>query len=283
VCGVVGVKPGRGRVSDGNAAGDALGLSTIGPLARTVEDAAALLDVLVAPEPGDTDHRRSPRSWLAAAREAPSPLRIGWYVETAAGSLAHPDCVAAVESTAAALAAVGHEVERIANPFPPQFDVLFTQVWWAGAATTMLPPEVEGRLRPITRWFRARGRALTGPEALRALIGVRELGRRAVAATAHLDLVVTPTLATPPAPVGSLRHDDDPERELAALAAFTPFTPPYNASGQPAVSVPVHWTDDGLPIGVQLVGPPAGDGIVLAVARQLEQLVGWPAKRPPAW
>jgi amidase len=282
-CGVVGLKPSRGRVSNGTGAADAIGLSCVGPLVRSVEDAGAFLDVLCTAETGDTDHRRSPESWLDACRREPRRLRVGTYVATAHGMSAHPDCVGAVEAATIVLSGLGHTVEPIANPFPAEFDAAFTTVWSAVAAALALPAEAETGLRPITRFFRDRGRATSGPAAIQALVAVRELGRQAVAATAAYDVVVTPTLAQPPAPVGGLRNDEDPEAELAAMAGFTPFTPPFNASGQPAISLPVHWTDTGLPIGVQLVARPGADGVLLAVARQLEQECGWLRKRPPTW
>jgi amidase len=103
-----------------------------------------------------------------------------------------------------------------------------------------------------------------------------------VRATAQLALPVTPTLPQPPAPVGSLRHDPDPTLELDRIKAFTPFTPIQNASGQPAVSVPLH-LDGALPIGVQLVGQPGADHVVLAAARQLERCAGWLDRRPVSW
>jgi amidase len=280
---VVGLKPSRGRVSSGTASGDAIGLTTLGPLARSVDDVAALLDLLVAGEPGDTDARETHGSWLAAARQRTSRLRIGWFTTLADGAAADPACEAAVARTAEALSAAGHDVREIDNPEPPGFAAAFTTVWATAAAAMELPPGTEELLRPITQFMRARGRSTSGPVALQALIGVRDAGRQVVAATADLDIVVTPTLARPPVRVGALRRDDDPAHELELMAGFTPFTPIVNASGQPAISIPVHWTDKGLPIGVQLVGRPGADGVVLALARELEGVFGWDALRPPTW
>jgi amidase len=282
-CGVVGLKPSRGRVSSGTGADDAIGLSTTGPLARSVEDIAALLDVMAVREPGDTDARDSDASWLAAARRPAQRLRIGWFTATSSGSPVHQACVDAVARSVEALAAAGHAVSEIENPEPAGFAAAFTTVWATAAATMVLPAEVEELLRPITRFLRERGRCTSGPAGYQALIAVREAGRRVVAATADLDVVLTPTLAQPPAPFGGLRVDDDPEAELARLAVFTPFTPIVNASGQPSISLPVHWTADGLPVGVQLVGRPGADGGLLALARELEGVFCWDARRPPTW
>jgi amidase len=282
-CGVVGLKPSRGRVSSGAASGDAIGLSTLGPLARTVGDLAALLDVMAASEAGDTDAREFAGSWLAVARVPAARLRVGWFTTTADGRPADPACVDAVARTVEVLSAAGHAVTEIANPEPAGFGAAFTTVWATAAAAMELPPGAEELLRPITRFMRDLGRSTSGPAALHALIAVRDAGRQLVAATADLDVVLTPTLAQPPVPVGALRVDDDPEAELARLAAFTPFTPIVNASGQPSISLPVHWTPDGLPIGVQLVGRPGADGVLLALAHELEDLFQWDAKRPPTW
>ncbi|MCW2572835.1 MAG: nylA 4 [Frankiales bacterium] len=282
-CGVVGLKPSRGRVGSGTASGDAIGLSTLGPLARTVADVAALLDVLVGGEPGDTDARQTQGSWLAAARQRTSGLRIGWFTTLVDGRRAHPACQAAVARAAEALSAAGHDLREIDNPQPPGFAAAFTTVWSTAAAAIELPPGAEDLLRPITRFMRERGRSTSGPAALQALIDVRDAGRRVVAATADFDIVLTPTLACPPVLVGALRVDDNPAEELDRIAGFTPFTPIVNASGQPAISIPVHWTDDGLPVGVQLVGRPGADGVVLALALELEGGLAWGTRRPPTW
>lgn len=109
------------------------------------------------------------------------------------------------------------------------------------------------------------------------------MARAAVAATDHLDVVLTPTLAQPPAPVGGLRDDADPDADFAAQARFTPFTAVYNATGQPALSVPLHHSPAGLPIGVQLVGRPADELTLLRLARQLEEARPWIGRRPGLW
>jgi amidase len=282
-CGVVGLKPSRGRVSSGTGSTDAIGLSCIGPLSRDIEDAAALLDVLCAPEPGDTDRRRSPASWLEVARQSPPTLKVGYYVTDTGGATAHPHCVAAVEAVVEELRILGHQVVPVDNPFPAAFADAFTAVWATAAATMAMPPGAAEQLRPITQMFRRVGAQTSGAQAMTALITVRELGRQAVAATAGFDLVVTPTLARPPARVGELRDDEDPAAELRALAEFTPFTPPYNASGQPAVSLPVCWSSEGLPIGVQLVGGPGDEASVLQAGLQLQRAFGWVERRPPTW
>jgi amidase len=143
--------------------------------------------------------------------------------------------------------------------------------------------EVEHLLRPITRWLRETGAGTSGRQVVEALATLRGLARLAMAATADFDVVLTPTLAQVPRPVGGLRNDDDPAAEFAAMAAFTPFTAPYNVSGQPAISMPLHWDEGGLPVGVQLVGRPYDEPTLFSLAHQLEDASGCATRRPPTW
>jgi len=159
----------------------------------------------------------------------------------------------------------------------------FELVWAAIAASVPVPPEYESKLRPLTRWLRERGSAISDDDLRAALARMRAYGEAAIASTADCDVVLTPTLAALPAPVGSLRDDADPAADFEAQKRFTPFTSPYNISGQPAVSVPLHWTPDGLPVGVQLVGRPMGEVVVLAVAAALERERPWVDRHPAAW
>ncbi|MEY2475956.1 MAG: amidase [Actinomycetota bacterium] len=283
-CGLVGIKPSRGRISTGSGGGDAIGFSVYGPLARTVADAAAALDAMCGPQPGDTDWAPpAETSFLAACRAPRARLRVARYTTPPNGAPVDQACIDAVDRATALLIDAGHEVDEIACPFPEALTEHFVVVWTTAAAAVGIPPELEDELRPITRWFRAQGREVDGARAMEALAAVRILARAAVEATASFDVVLTPTLAQVPRLVGELRNDDDPAAEVAAMLAYTPFTGPYNASGQPAISVPVHWDSDGLPVGVQLVGRPYDEATLLGVAQQLEALVGWPRRHPPVW
>ena len=135
----------------------------------------------------------------------------------------------------------------------------------------------------LTRWVRERGRAASGTDVYAALAALRQAARVELEATFGFDAVLTPTLAQPPAPVGSLRNDADPAADFEAQKRFTPFTAPYNMSGQPAVTVPLHWNDAGLPIGIQLVGRPYGEATLLRIAAQLEEAAPWIQRRPALW
>ncbi len=286
-CGLFAVKVSRGRISNGPVTGDVTGLGANGPLARTVADAAALLDAMAVPMPGDP-HWAAPlpadETFLAAASRAPQRLRVGRYADSAVpGAELHPDCRAAWESASALLADLGHDVEDIALPFGPELIPQFEVVWSVSAATLPLAPEQEAALRPLTRWLRARGRQTSGPDFMAALGGLQMASRAAIQKTAAYDAVLTPTLAQPPAAVGGLRDDGDPAGDFEAQKRFTPYTATYNMTGQPAVSVPLHWTAAGLPIGVMLVGRPADEATLLSLSAQLEAARPWRHRRPESW
>jgi amidase len=287
VCGLVGLKPARGRVSKGPLQGDLNGLTWDGPLARTVRDAAAMLDAIAGPMPGDP-HWAPPlppgETFLSYTDRDPGRLRIGRFATPViVDEPVHPDCLAAYEDASALLASLGHEVADVAPPFTADVVAQFEILWSAGSLLVPVPAERETELRPLTRWLRERGRSVGAADYLGAFAGLQFVARTAVAAAAGYDAVLTPTLAQPPAVVGSLRNDDDPVADFEAQKRFTPFTAAYNLTGQPAISLPLHWTDAGLPIGVQLVGRPAGEAALLSLAAQLEAARPWAQRRPPCW
>jgi amidase len=156
-------------------------------------------------------------------------------------------------------------------------------VWSVEFASLPIPAEAEAGLRPLTRWLRERGRALSALDIYGALGTLRSTARAELARTAVYDAVLTPTLAQPPAKVGGLRNDADPALDFDNQKRFTPFTAPYNMSGQPAVSIPLHWSDDGLPIGVQLVGRPGDEVTLLRIAAQIEAAEPWAHRKPSVW
>ncbi|MCU0266437.1 MAG: amidase family protein, partial [Actinomycetia bacterium] len=181
------------------------------------------------------------------------------------------------------LADLGHEVVDVDPPFGPELVPMFEVLWSVLALLTPVPPEQEERLLPLTRWLRDRGRAVDGLSLATAVSLLRLSTRAAAAATAGVDAVLTPTLAQLPAPVGGLRDDDDPAADFEAQKRFTPFTAPYNVTGQPAVSLPLHWTEDGLPVGVQLVGRANDEATLIRLAAQLETARPWADRRPVGW
>ncbi|WP_199239226.1 amidase [Streptomyces sp. ICBB 8177] len=281
-CGLVGLKPSRGRVSPAPR-GDVSGLATDGPLARTVRDAAALLDVIAARVPGDPWPAGGPdRLFLDWCGSRPRRLTIArWADPDPAGVVVDPEVLAAYDRTAALLADLGHEVREIPQPLAPGDRDAFTPVWSVLAALTPVPRRDEALLMPMTRWLRERGEAVTGVEYARALAAMQTIGRKFATAIDGYDAVLTPTLAQLPQAVGALRDDADPEADFAAQTAFTPFTAPWNIAGLPAVSLPLGWSRDGLPIGVMLGARHGEEGPLLALAAQLEEAAPWAERAVP--
>ncbi|MGH3874453.1 MAG: amidase [Pseudonocardiaceae bacterium] len=287
-CGVVGLKPSRGRVSRGPVGGDVTLLSVGGPLARTVSDAAALLDAMavVCPaEPVIAPPLPPGQSFLQQVRCEPGRLRIGRYADSPLpGAELAAECRQAWEDTATLLDRLGHEVVDTTSPF--EFDALwpaFQVIWSVGAHAMPVPHEGQDALTPFTRWLRQRGAAVSGPEFLRAIAQIQQAGRAAVAAHAEFDVVLTPTLAQLPRPVGWFSSAPTPEENFERQTRYTPYNALYNVTGQPAISLPLHWTGDGLPVGIQLAGRPAGEDSLLALAGQLERAQPWVQRRPPIW
>jgi amidase len=287
VCGLVGFKPSRGRISNAPFGPDVTGLVTHGPLARTVADAAAFVDAVAGSAPGDpwwAAPLPAGETFLARTQTDPPRLRIGRF---AAGVLSRPefhaDCLAAWEEAATLLADLGHEIVDVDPPAGPELGENFLDVWSALAASAPVPPQEEARLRPLTRWLRARGREVDAARFLASAAALQGVARGTARAWAGYDAVLTPTLAAPPARIGELRDDDDPAGDFAAQAAFTPLTSFFNMTGQPAVSLPLGVGAGGLPIGVMLAGRPAADGDLFALAAQIERAAPWTHRTPEIW
>lgn len=286
-CGLVGLKPSRGRVSRGPAAGDVTLLSTIGPLARTVEDAAALLDAMAVPcsgEPVIAPPLPPGQSFLEHARREPRRLRIGRYADSPLpGVELAPECRQAWDDAATLLAGLGHEIVDTTTPF--ERDLLlppFETIWAVGATAVPVPEDAQHALLPFTRWLREQGAAVSGPEFLQAMGRVQQAGRAAVAAHTEFDVVLTPTLAQLPQPIGWF-SSVSPAENFERQKRYIPYAALYNVTGQPAVSLPSQWTAEGLPVGIQLVGRPAGEADLLSLAGQLERAQPWAHRRPPTW
>ena len=291
VTGLYGVKPSRGRISRGPLDADSSGLSVLGPLARTVRDAAAFLDATAVPQPGDP-HWAPPlpagESFLAWCDRTPSRLRIGRYLQPPIpGAEVDIECRTAWEFASVLLESLGHEVVDIPMPMPPAVIPAFETVWAVSAASAPVDPAREALVRPLTRHLRDRGSRVSATQYAQALGVLGLASRQAIAATAQYDAVLTPTLAQPPRPVGwfcgTAEDPVDPAEDFERQKRFTPFTAVYNATGQPAASLPLHWTADGLPVGVMLVGRPAGEAALLALSAQVEAAAPWADRHPPMW
>ena len=286
--GLVGIKPSRGRVSNAPYGGDVTGLGTNGPLARTVRDAAAMLDAMAGPVTGDpawAPPLPPGETFLGAADRAPGRLRIGRYLETPmADAGLEPGVQAAFDDAARLLEELGHRVEDV----PPGLlgpDVLgaFERVWCLSGTLLPVPPERAGELRPLTRELRARGLALSAQQAMEALTTLRLFARRFVTATAAYDVLLAPVTTMTPRPLGWFDTDGDGAADFERQKRYAAFTAVFNVTGQPAVSVPLHWTADGLPVGTMLVGRPADEVTLVALAAQLEAARPWAHRHPPSW
>ncbi|MBC7596885.1 MAG: amidase [Kineosporiaceae bacterium] len=289
-CGIFGFKPSRGRVSAGPTGSDVSGLAGDGPLARTVRDAAAMLDVLAHPMPGDLRPLPEPSvhyaEWIS--RE-PKRLRIArWSTPYLAGIDAEPDAIDAWEKASLLLASLGHEVVDITEPFPPELEPQFNIIWSTGIASAPIPPEAERLLRPNSRYWRDRGRRTTGTELMAAMQYVEATTRQVLTDLEAYDAFLTPTLAMPPQPVEWFNESGDPAEDHWRELLFTPYSALYNMSGQPAASLPLHWTAgsneaDGLPIGVMLAGRPGEDGPLFSLCAQVEAAQPWTDRHPPGF
>ena len=284
-CGLVGLKPTRGRISAAPRYGDPVGLATAGPLARTVRDAAALLDVMAGRRVGDPSWAPPPLgSFLTACDREPGRLRVARFITPLiTDSAIDPTSWTAWQQASDLLAGLGHEVVDIDVPLPREAVTTFELCWAVLTALSEAPAGREHRLRPLTRWLAERGRAVSGPEFGLAIGQLRRYAAGALTELAAYDLVLTPTLATLPPFVGELRNDDDPAADFEAQKRFTPWTSAWNVTGMPAISLPLHWTSDGLPVGVMLAARPAEEELLLAASAQLEAAAPWGHRRPPSW
>jgi len=285
VCGLFGIKVARGRISRGPLQGDLTGLSWDGPIARTVRDAAALLDAMAGPTLGDP-HWAPPHDvpYLSCAEQEPGWLRIARTRDPVlAGAEIHPHVIEAYDEVSTLLAELGHEVVDVVSPFGPELAPDFEVLWCVSAAGVPVPPDREQLLLPLTRHLRERGRAMSAVDFTGALGRLQLATRFSLLALEPYDVLLTPTLAQPPAPVGWFTETGDPAQEFERMKRWTPFTAVFNMTGQPAVNVPLHWSPDGLPIGIMLVGRPADEATLVRLSAQLEQARPWRHRHPALW
>jgi amidase len=286
--GLFGIKPSRGRVSNAPYSSEVTGLGVQGPLARTVRDAAAMLDAMAGPVTGDPFWAPPPpagESFLGYADRPPGRLRIGRYLDSGMpGADLDPEVRAAFEDASALLASLGHEVEDL--PAPPLTEGVFPafEVVWALSGTTLPVPEAAvPRLRPLTRFLRERGLALSAQDAMEAMFTLRLFARRFLQATSRFDVLLAPICTLPPRPVGWFDGDGDGAADFERQKRYAAFPAVYNVTGQPAVSVPLWWTASGLPIGTMLVGRPADEATLISLGAQLEDARPWAHRHPAMW
>ncbi len=293
-CGLVGLKPSRGRTTIGPHWGEYWAtLTHEHVVSRTVRDTARMLDAVSGPGIGDPYTAPAPlRPYVLEVGAPVAPLRIGMRVHRPdTGAKAHPDCVTAVERTAALLAELGHTVEL--DPLP-ELDGreggtglgVVIAAWlaheidlWAERIGRSIEPE---DLEPMNGMMLERGRSLGAREYVAAVHSMQLYGRRVAHWTQRFDVLLLPTATAPPPPLGvnsPVPDTSHPEFDPAAPAAFTV---PFDITGEPAISLPLHWSPRGLPIGVQLVAPYGRDDILVRLAASLETAAPWADRFPPA-
>jgi amidase len=286
-CHLVGVKPSRGLVSAAPA-GSFFSTGTEGPLARTVEDAALLLDVMAQPWAGDVYGWRPTTPFAEALRAEPRSLAVAvWTATGLDGAEAHPEAVRAVRRTAALLAGLGHDVREVPLPAGIDGPVRDAVVMWfatgvGATVSTLVPPGRQHELTPYTRWLVEQERQLSAKDVVLGQAVLARYAQAFLAALEPFDVALTPTTNGPPVPVGHY-FADGPEGQAERMLAWSCYTPWVNLTGQPAVSLPSHLDPDGLPLAVQLVGRPRRDGELLALAAQLESAALWRDVHPPCW
>jgi amidase len=288
-CGLFGLKPSRGRVSQGPDDGDGWGGATIeGVVSRSVRDTAVVLDGISRPWPGDPYRAPAPSTPFASAPERdPDTLVVGLCTDSAWGPV-HDECATAVDAAGALLEELGHQV-MVSRPAPLFEDAFFDHfpvvVAVATAATLDRLPAMIGRqiqkgdVEGDTAALAAIGRGITGVRYVEAIEWFHSFTRRMAEWWNDHDVLVTPVLAEPPPLIGELR---DPSRRNR-FRELLQFTPQFNVTGQPAMSVPLHWSADNLPVGVQFVGPANSEHLLLGLGAQLERARPWAHRLAPVF
>ncbi len=291
-CGLFGLTPTRARNPLGPDAGDLLsGLVCEHAITLSVRDSAALLDATGYPDAGDPYWPPPPeRPYLQEVGAKPRRLRIAFTKASLTGVPVHADCVAAVEDAAKLCASLGHEVtEGSPSIDAPATMQAFVTLYAAGAARNLDDVEMyagfavtQEMFEPLSWGLGQMGRKIGASEYLLALRAVQKTGRDVARFFEDVDVWLTPTLGLPPVPLGTFAATyDDPLAGFFRAGDFAPFTPLINATGQPAMSVPLHWNEEGLPIGAHFVGRFGDEGTLFRLAAELEQARPWANRRPP--
>ncbi len=290
-CGLVGLKPQRGRISAAPELGESL-LGIDGVLTRTVGDTAAILDVLAGYEVGDATWAPPPAKSFAAAAAGDRPGRLRIAATTLApipDAVVDPACAAAVTEAAGLLRELGHEVEEVDPPWQIEgltelFGAVFcTHIGLSIAFSGMVAGRdpVAEDMEPMSWAIFSMVQKLNAVEGFGATVRLQAFTRQLVQFMEPYDALLTPALAERPLALGTLDPAaPNPLETFTRSGLFTPFTPVFNASGQPGISLPLFHGEDGLPLAVQLAGRPAQEATLLALATQLETALPWAARRP---
>jgi amidase len=284
-CGLFGLKPSRGRVSMAPDAGEGWGgLSTGHVVSRSVRDSALMLDCTAGPEPGDPYAApMQERSFLEAIARPPRKLRIALMLKDHRGAKLHPECLAAVENAAKLCASLGHTVAEA----DPELDMVALRplnarisaanaarscnMRWKALGREPNPDDVEA----VTWAVYQRGMKVSGVEYIEAIAAAHAAGRKMGKFLTSYDIILSTTLAGPPPKLGYFDQNGDVQTFTERVTEYLSVTPLHNATGTPAMSVPLHWTADGLPVGVHFAGRYGEEATLLALAAQLETAQPW--------
>lgn len=287
LCGLFGLKPSRGRISLAPIGETLAGAGAQLCVSISVRDSAALLDALAGGEPGDP--YRAPEaegSFLEATRRSPGRLRIAFLRKPVGWETMDPALVAAVEQAAKRLEALGHHVEEAVPDYDPvATGIAFGTVMCANTFTN-IQVRANGRvpgpgdLEPVTQLYAEQGGRISAHDYIRAVQTFHRTGRQLGAFFERFDILLSPTIARPSLPLGTVRMDGTLEEYEAGLAPMVAFTSVCNAAGVPAMSVPLEWSEDGLPIGMHFVARYGAEATLLSLAAQLEQAHPWRERRP---
>ena len=277
-CGVVGLKPSRGRLSFAPVSGEAwAGFATSGPIARSVRDIAMLLDVLAGPVVGDPYWAPLPtESFVAAVGKRPKKLRFAAISESSVGKV-DPEVTAAFESALRVFQEMGHRVEVVKiDPAAMLFDCASVII---AAGISSIPVENPSLMDPVVRASWDQGHQITASAYINATTQMHNIARQIMQTLAPYDALLTPTLTRPAVRLGTL--PSSPEGGLGELFGWLVFTYPFNATGQPAFSLPNGFSKSGLPIGLQIVGRQNDEAGIISMAAQWEEARPWKDKHPP--
>jgi amidase len=289
-CGLVGLKGTRGRISLAPLGEFVGGIAIEGVLTHTVRDTAVAFDILSGYEPGDPYWAPEPSApFTDAVDRDPGKLRIAFSAVAPNGVPVDDACVEATNETAQLLESLGHTVFEAPALSDEGYIDNFIRIWIAGVASNVQAagmqrgrPIEPSELEPLTAQMVEMAGAITGADYLVSLEYLRDLSRRVISMWADIDVLLTPTLAGPPIEIGGLRpkEGEPPIQMLNNAAEWVPFTPVWNVTGQPAISLPLHQNEAGLPVGIQLVGAPAGEELLFSLSAQLEEARPWADRRP---
>ncbi len=290
-CGLFGFKPSRGRISMAPQGEGWGGLTVLHAVTRSVRDSAAILDACCGPEMGDPYYLAPPaKPFAGEVGRAPGPLRIGLVTTNVYGEPLEKACETALLDAAKLCESLGHKVEEIGKPpgVDGLIEAVMTVVCTAMAANLDREaarrgrPIGDGEIEPITRLLYERAKTFTGVQYAQAIQAMHAISRGVAAWAGKYDVVMLSTLGTLPLPVGILKNGlDGLEAITQRFYKFGPNTQVFNISGQPAMSVPLAWTDDGVPVGIQFAGRVGDEATLFRLAGQLEQARPWFDRTPP--